>query len=51
MAVAFTFGTERGTEKMGRHALAIDLGGTKIAAAVVRDDGTVIAHATRPTEA
>jgi glucokinase len=36
---------------MGRHALAIDLGGTKIAAAVVRDDGTVIAHATRPTEA
>ncbi len=36
---------------MPNHALAIDLGGTKIAVAVVREDGTVIAHATRPTEA
>lgn len=36
---------------MARNALAIDLGGTKIAAAVVSEDGTIIAHATRPTEA
>lgn len=34
-----------------RFALAIDLGGTKIAAAIVGEDGTIIARATRPTEA
>lgn len=36
---------------MAKFALAIDLGGTKIAAAVVREDGAIIAHATRPTDA
>jgi len=34
-----------------RFALAIDLGGTKVAAAIVREDGTIISHTTRPTEA
>ncbi len=34
-----------------RLALAIDLGGTKVAAAVVREDGKIVSHATRPTEA
>ncbi len=34
-----------------RLSLAIDLGGTKVAAAVVREDGTIISHSTRPTEA
>ncbi|MFN4178728.1 MAG: ROK family protein [Armatimonadota bacterium] len=34
-----------------RFALAIDLGGTKVAAAVVREDGTIVSHATRLTEA
>ncbi len=34
-----------------RFALAIDLGGTKVAAAVVREDGTILAQATRPTDA
>jgi len=34
-----------------RFALAIDLGGTKVAAAIVGEDGTIIAHSTRPTEA
>ncbi len=36
---------------MAKFALAIDLGGTKIAAAVVREDGVIVAHATRPTDA
>ncbi len=34
-----------------RFALAIDLGGTKVAAAVVREDGTILAQATRSTDA
>jgi glucokinase len=34
-----------------RFALAIDLGGTKVAAAIVGEDGTIVARATRPTEA
>ncbi len=34
-----------------RYALAIDLGGTKVAAAVVREDGTIVAKAHRPTDA
>jgi glucokinase len=34
-----------------RFALAIDLGGTKVAAAIVGEDGTIVACATRPTEA
>lgn len=34
-----------------RFALAIDLGGTKVAAAVVSEDGTITAHSTRPIEA
>lgn len=33
------------------YALAIDLGGTKVAAAVVHNDGTIAARATRPTDA
>lgn len=34
-----------------RFALAIDLGGTKVSAAVVREDGEIISKVTRPTEA
>ncbi len=34
-----------------KFALAIDLGGTKVAAAIVREDGTIVSHAARPTEA
>ncbi|MGQ9461723.1 MAG: ROK family protein [Candidatus Fervidibacter sp.] len=34
-----------------RFALAIDLGGTKVAAAVVSEKGTITSHSTRPTEA
>lgn len=34
-----------------RFALAIDLGGTKVAAAVVSEEGTITSHSTRPTEA
>jgi len=33
-----------------RFALAIDLGGTKVAAAIVREDGTIVSHTARPTE-
>ncbi|MFN3421217.1 MAG: ROK family protein [Armatimonadota bacterium] len=34
-----------------RFALAIDLGGTKVAAAIVGEDGTIVSHSARPTEA
>lgn len=34
-----------------RFALAIDLGGTKVAAAIVREDGTIVSHIAHPTEA
>lgn len=34
-----------------KFAMAIDLGGTKVAAAIVREDGTIVSHAARPTEA
>ncbi len=34
-----------------RYALAIDLGGTKVAAAVVREDGTIVAQAHCSTDA
>ncbi len=33
----------------GRRAIGLDIGGTKIAGAVVRDDGTVLAELTEPT--
>jgi len=36
---------------MARYALAIDLGGTKVKAAIVREDGTIVSQAERPTEA
>ncbi|MCX7969660.1 MAG: ROK family protein [Armatimonadetes bacterium] len=34
-----------------RFALAIDLGGTKVTAAVVQEDGTIVSHVSQPTEA
>src|SRR4051794_38972199 len=34
-----------------RHALAIDIGGTKLAVGVVREDGVVIAQVREPTNA
>lgn len=34
-----------------RFALAIDLGGTKVVAAVVSEEGTITSYSTRPTEA
>jgi glucokinase len=37
------------TTERGRRAIGLDIGGTKIAGAVVADDGTVLAELTEPT--
>ncbi|MFC5997075.1 ROK family protein [Pseudonocardia hispaniensis] len=41
--------TSVGHRSSGRRAIGLDIGGTKIAGAVVREDGTVLAELTEPT--